>query len=128
MARISDQATGQRAPFRQRSNESERKPGQGGVPVPQGVVHVSESRRTLASTSSGSRAQRHRVIDLTTSGEDEYIRLLRLLATGCKDETAARELGISVRTLRRRVAKLMADLQVETRLQLGAEAVRRGML
>lgn len=59
---------------------------------------------------------------------DERVRLLRLLATGCKDETAARQLGISVRTLRRRVAGLMAEFGVGTRLQLGAEAVRRHLL
>lgn len=58
----------------------------------------------------------------------ERERLLGFLAAGCKDETVARLLGLSVRTVRRRVAELMAEYEVSTRLQLGVEAVRRGVL
>ncbi len=59
-------------------------------------------------------------------GEDEY--LLALLSRGLKDEAIARYLGWSLRTVRRRVARLMLDLGARTRFQLGAEAVRAGRL
>ena len=54
--------------------------------------------------------------------------LLQQLAAGAKDEQIARTLGISLRTVRRRVADLLIDLGVDTRFQAGAEAVRRGWL
>lgn len=54
--------------------------------------------------------------------------LLSLLASGQKDASIARHLGWGVRTVRRRVASIMADLGVETRFQLGAAAERTGLL
>ncbi len=59
---------------------------------------------------------------------DERTFLLRQLASGAKDEQIARTLGLSLRTVRRRVADLMIELGVDTRFQAGAEAVRRGWL
>ena len=59
-------------------------------------------------------------------GEDEH--LLDLLSRGFKDEAIARYLGWSLRTVRRRVARLMDELGAKTRFQLGAEAVRAGRL
>jgi DNA-binding NarL/FixJ family response regulator len=47
---------------------------------------------------------------------------------GAKDETIARQLGVSLRTVRRRVAELMDELGASTRFQAGMEAVRRGLL
>ncbi len=55
-------------------------------------------------------------------------QLLDLLVRGVKDERIARTLGISLRTVRRRIAELLAELGVESRFQAGAEAVRRGWL
>jgi len=55
-------------------------------------------------------------------------QLLTLLASGFKDEAIARYMGWGVRTVRRRVAKLMDDLGAETRFQLGAAAQSRGLL
>ena len=55
-------------------------------------------------------------------------QLLTLLASGFKDEAIARYLGWGLRTVRRRMAKLMDDLGAETRFQLGAAAQRRGLL
>ncbi len=55
-------------------------------------------------------------------------QLLRLLAAGAIDEQMARALGISLRTVRRRIAALMGELAVTSRFQLGAEVVRRGWL
>ncbi len=54
--------------------------------------------------------------------------LLVLLASGVKDEAIARYLGWGLRTVRRRVARLMDDLGAETRFQLGVAAQRRGLL
>jgi hypothetical protein len=54
--------------------------------------------------------------------------LLQQLAAGAQDEQIARRMGISLRTVRRRVAELMAELSVESRFQAGVEAVRRGLL
>ena len=56
-------------------------------------------------------------------------RLLLLeLAGGAKDEQIARALGMSVRTVRRRVADLMDELGADSRFQAGVEAVRRGWI
>lgn len=54
--------------------------------------------------------------------------LLEQLMAGATDEAIARKLGISLRTVRRRVAELMSDLGVDTRFQAGVEAVRRGWI
>lgn len=48
--------------------------------------------------------------------------VLRLLATGAKDEAVARQLGISVRTMRRTVADLMVRAKVDSRFALGVYA------
>ncbi|NLW99383.1 MAG: hypothetical protein GXY39_06705 [Actinomycetales bacterium] len=55
-------------------------------------------------------------------------RLIDLMALGLKDEAIARTLGISLRTIRRRIADLMAEHGVETRFQLGAALHARGRL
>lgn len=54
--------------------------------------------------------------------------LLAQLANGVKDEQIARNLDVSLRTVRRAVADLLAELGVETRFQAGVEAARRGWL
>ncbi|MFK0171623.1 helix-turn-helix domain-containing protein [Streptomyces sp. NPDC090306] len=51
--------------------------------------------------------------------------LLGLLNAGLKDEAVQRQLGISERTLRRKVADLTARLGATSRFQAGAQAVRR---
>ena len=85
------------------------------------------------------------LLDLVTSIFEEYWRaateflpvaavptadavdtdLLRLLLLGVTDAAAAAQLGISLRTVQRRVSELMETAGVTTRMQLGAEAVRR---
>jgi len=55
-------------------------------------------------------------------------RVLALLASGCTDETAAREIGVSVRHLRRRISRLMQELGATSRFEAGVEAARRGWL
>ena len=54
--------------------------------------------------------------------------LLRQLASGAQDEQVARTLGISLRTVRRRVADILTELGADTRFQAGVEAARRGWL
>jgi hypothetical protein len=54
--------------------------------------------------------------------------LLHQLARGAKDEHIARTLGVSLRTVRRRIAEIMEELDAESRFQAGAEAIRRGWL
>ncbi|RLV74319.1 hypothetical protein D3C57_133875 [Streptomyces rapamycinicus NRRL 5491] len=54
--------------------------------------------------------------------------LLRLLASGFTDESMCRKLGISLRTVRRAVADLMARLGAHSRFEAGVQAVRCGWL
>lgn len=68
-----------------------------------------------------------REVGSTGLSEDEY-EVLHLLATGLKDEAIARQLGISMRTTRRRIAGLLGTLGAGSRLQAGIEASRRGLL
>lgn len=55
-------------------------------------------------------------------------QLLELLGHGAKDDQIARAMGLSVRTVRRRVAGMLGQLGVESRFQAGMEAVRRGWI
>lgn len=59
------------------------------------------------------------------SDDDIDRDLLRLLLLGVTDAAAASQLGVSLRTVQRRIAELMQRAEVTTRIQLGAEAVRR---
>lgn len=54
--------------------------------------------------------------------------VLDLLSEGVKDETAARRLGLGLRTYRRRVAELMAALGAESRFQAGVRARELGLV
>lgn len=54
--------------------------------------------------------------------------ILEQLASGCKDEAAARALGVGLRTYRRRVAELMEVLGASSRFQAGARAREAGLL
>ncbi|WP_262401659.1 helix-turn-helix transcriptional regulator [Actinomadura sp. CNU-125] len=59
---------------------------------------------------------------------DESRRILALLADGLKDEAAARRLGMSLRTYRRRVAEILVLLDAESRFQAGLRAHELGLL
>jgi sugar-specific transcriptional regulator TrmB/DNA-binding CsgD family transcriptional regulator len=59
---------------------------------------------------------------------EEDARILGLLLTGQTDESVARQLGLSLRTVQRRVQRLMAEAGVTTRLQLGWYAHKQGWL
>jgi DNA-binding CsgD family transcriptional regulator len=58
----------------------------------------------------------------TSDAEDRSV--LPLLAAGMKDEAIARQLGVSLRTVRRWISGLMNDYGVVTRFQLGMVAAR----
>jgi hypothetical protein len=62
-----------------------------------------------------------------TDADDDDQRLLKLLGLGLKDESIARYLGCSLRTVRRRVAALMAAHNVQTRFQLGLATSAGGL-
>jgi sugar-specific transcriptional regulator TrmB/DNA-binding CsgD family transcriptional regulator len=64
----------------------------------------------------------------TTKISPQDKRILELLASGCTDETSAREVGVSVRHLRRTISRLMQELGSTSRFEAGVEAARRGWL
>lgn len=55
-------------------------------------------------------------------------RILALLTTGASDKVIARQTGVSVRTVERRVRWLMDHLGAATRFQAGVQAARRGWI
>jgi DNA-binding NarL/FixJ family response regulator len=57
----------------------------------------------------------------------EAREILRALGSGLTDEAAARRLGTSLRTYRRRVAELMAALEAGSRFQAGVRAGELGL-
>lgn len=68
-------------------------------------------------------------MDLPTEGDDEEQgRLLALLTAGLTDEAIARQLGISIRTVRRRIRRMMDHLGAVSRFQAGLQAAKRGWL
>ncbi|MEV6677523.1 hypothetical protein AB0N09_11750 [Streptomyces erythrochromogenes] len=59
---------------------------------------------------------------------EEQGELLGLLASGLKDETIARRLGVHVHTARRRISRMLEELDADTRFQAGVQAAIRGWL
>ena len=55
-------------------------------------------------------------------------KILLLLQSGVTDETAAHQLGVSARHLRRQISRILKVLGVDGRFGAGAEAARRGLL
>ncbi|WP_345039765.1 helix-turn-helix transcriptional regulator [Streptomyces sannanensis] len=62
------------------------------------------------------------------SPTNEARQLLGYLSAGLTDESIARELGVSERTVTRRIARLQEVLGAQTRFQLGVQASRQGWL
>lgn len=56
------------------------------------------------------------------------LQVLVMLASGATDESIARQLGLSTRTVERRVRAMLDRLGAETRFQAGVQAARRGWL
>lgn len=59
---------------------------------------------------------------------DRRTELLTLLSAGFTDDSIARQLGVSPRTVQRRVRELMDALGARTRFQAGIQAARAGWL
>ncbi|HEX3224279.1 MAG TPA: helix-turn-helix domain-containing protein [Nocardioides sp.] len=66
--------------------------------------------------------------ELSGTRTSERTFLLRQLQSGARDEQMARTMGLSLRTVRRRISDLMIELGADSRFQAGAEAARRGWL
>jgi DNA-binding CsgD family transcriptional regulator len=60
--------------------------------------------------------------------DETGVKILGYLSAGCKDDAAARELGWSVRTYRRYVARIMRDLNANSRFQAGVRAAELGLV
>lgn len=69
-----------------------------------------------------------RAIDPASARPEVQRFVLQQLAAGAQDEQIARQLGLSLRTVRRRVAELMTELGAESRFQAGVEAAKRGWI
>lgn len=63
----------------------------------------------------------HPPVEQQPTGTDQQ-RLITLLLSGLTDEAIARQLGLSHRTVQRRVAAFMTDLGAHTRFQAGVKA------
>ncbi|MFJ6772826.1 LuxR family transcriptional regulator [Kitasatospora sp. NPDC091257] len=66
--------------------------------------------------------------DAGTAPGVESRQLLTYLSGGLTDESIAREIGVSERTVARRITRLQELLGARTRFQLGVQASRRGWL
>lgn len=60
--------------------------------------------------------------------EDSVREILGILSSGVTDEVAARQLGVSTRTIRRRVAAVLTLLGAQSRFEAGAKAVQAGWI
>lgn len=67
-------------------------------------------------------------VDEDQGPSDDIRRLLSLLGAGLTDASIARELGVSERTVNRRIMALQDQLAARSRFQLGVQAARRGWL
>lgn len=66
--------------------------------------------------------------DVAAELSREEARVLELLSAGFKDEAIARNLRTSMRTVGRRIERILAQLDAATRFQAGAQAARRNWL
>jgi DNA-binding NarL/FixJ family response regulator len=64
----------------------------------------------------------------TAELDDEDSRILALMLAGLTDQSVANQLGLSLRTVQRRVKVLMGVAGVSTRIQLGWHAARKGWI
>lgn len=66
--------------------------------------------------------------DEATSLTDSEAELLKILSAGLTDEAAAKRLGVSVRTVKRRMEDLMRRLEAGSRFEADYRAAKRGWL
>lgn len=65
---------------------------------------------------------------LASTDERDLREIARLLAAGLTDTAIAHHLGVSERTVRRRIKDLLLELRVDSRFAAGVRAVQRGWL
>lgn len=81
------------------------------------------ARLAAASKQGASAAQ-----DMVRAPTQTEVELLRLLGKGMTDASAARQLGVSLRTVRRMMADLMSRLGARSRFEAGLRAAEHGWL
>ncbi len=91
------------------------------------VVRLFEAMWTLATPYWPGLLEAPRTAEALPLAEREQ-GVLALLATGASDQAIARQTGVSVRTVERRVRHLMDRLGAATRFQAGVQATRRGWI
>lgn len=89
------------------------------------LIGIFETYWTLGVPIVGGRHPAERIEEGPT---DDTRRLLSLLGAGLTDGAIARELGVSERTVTRRIMALQDALAARSRFQLGVQAARRGWL
>lgn len=72
--------------------------------------------------------QTHDELQLAGTAESDLRELAHLMAAGMTDTAIARHLGVSERTIRRRIKDLMAELRVDSRFLAGVRAAERNWL
>ncbi|MCX4446078.1 DNA-binding response regulator [Streptomyces sp. NPDC087866] len=96
------------------------------------VVNDVAAVRALELLFAGAWARGRRLADhlgLSPRLRSELTRsILERLRAGHTDDTAARDLNVSLRTYRRHVAEIMRELDASSRFQAGARAVELGLL
>ncbi|HET9171317.1 MAG TPA: helix-turn-helix domain-containing protein [Actinospica sp.] len=73
-------------------------------------------------------AGRESAPEAPAEGRTAWEGLLTMLSAGMTDEAIARQLGVSARTVQRRISDLMETLGSRNRFQAGVQAVRHGLL
>ncbi len=86
-----------------------------------------EAAEPLSRYVSGSTGSRTDSEDSWTPSPLEH-EVLRLLAGGHKDESIARRVGMSLRSVRRVIAKISQELDTSSRFQMGVRAIQRGLI
>ncbi|MFF1650710.1 LuxR C-terminal-related transcriptional regulator [Streptomyces sp. NPDC058240] len=96
------------------------------------VVNDAAAVRALELLFAGAWARGRKLADhlgLSPRLRSELTRnILERLRAGHTDDTAARDLNVSLRTYRRHVAEIMRELDAHSRFQAGARAVELGLL
>lgn len=87
-----------------------------------------ESMRVFAKMSWGSGIELGAHLASESGFTEISIKVLTMLEKGVKDEVAARMLGVSLRTYRRYVAQILAQVDASTRFQAGARSAELGLL
>ncbi|MBV7696602.1 LuxR C-terminal-related transcriptional regulator [Streptomyces sp. TRM70350] len=67
-------------------------------------------------------------VEYASTSEEIKSSILRLMATGLKDDVIARKLGMATRTCRRYMAGIMDELGATSRFQAGALAAAQGLV